>query len=341
MQPRVLENQIIEVEKNHAGKGGEHIVYRTTDGYQVIKVGRDVIAQWQTKGENFLIASEESMEREGVPRLPSVIHINPILVIRNGEDSLTQKKDRILQPEGAQMFPKFKGYDELTLRWPQLKDPAIQAQVIKLCGQAENIFHKDKFGVDPIGLAALGDNLQGLGKTVVERIFANLPQSPELVREYIRMFLDSGVPGQMRNILVADEDRFIEGEAAKPYNQTGDRIQIAQKGKIILADTGVHDLRPTTNPTKIIPALRESGLKNVIRRIPAQQFTFPLHYLMWGAMVELLLHADPNLEASDLPFSQSRDLSEHIQRKIARRVAKSMVEMMVPQFEKYEASIRA
>ena len=338
MQPRVLENEVIEVSESQAGKGGEHIVYKTLDGNDVMKVRRPIVSQWQTEGEDFLIASEEAMEREGVQRLPSVIHLNPTIVIRNGKDSSTPKKNRVIQPNVAQMFPKLTGYDDLTLSWPQLKDPQIQDQIIELCRQSENIFKKDKLGIDPLGFAALGDNLQGLGKTLLEMAFDKLPKSPELIREFIRMHLDAGIPGQMRNILVAEEDRFIEGDAAEPYNKTGDQIQITKKGGIILADTGVHDLRPTTGPSKLMPAIKEAGLANVIRRIPAQQLTSPIHYLMWGAMIELLLHADPSLETRDLPFINSQNFSEQVQRNIARKVSQAMVEMMIPQFEKHEKS---
>ncbi|MFA7685324.1 MAG: hypothetical protein WCX95_00815 [Candidatus Gracilibacteria bacterium] len=339
MRPHILENSTIEVAKSHIGKGGEHIVYKTTDGYNVVKVERGIVSGWQTKGEDFVIASEEAMEREGVPRLPSVILVHPNIVVQNERDPAHPRKDKILQPDVAQMFPKIKEYDSLTLRWPQLKDPQIQAQIIELCRKAENIFKKDKFGVDPIGLAALGDNLQGLGKTILEMIFEKMPQSPELVREFIRMYLAAGIPGQMRNLLVAKEDKFLEGDAAKPYNNTGERIQITEKGKIILADTGVHDLRPTTHPASIIPAIREAGIMNVLRRIPAQQLTFPAHYLMWGSIIELLTHANPELkDRTDLPFTHGDNPLEQAQRNIARRVSRAMVEMMIPQFEKHGTS---
>ena len=342
MQPRIIENPTIEVAKSHLGMGGEHIVYKTTDGWHVLKVRRAIASQWQTTGLDFLEDSEIAMEREDVPRLPSALLVNPTIVVKNEKDPENPKKDRVLQPDVVQMFPKLKGYDTLTLRWPQLKDPAIQEQIIALCKKAERIFQQDHFGVDPIGFAALGDNLQGLGKTIVEMLFKKMPQTPELVQELVRMYLDAGVPGQMRNILVADEDRFIEGGAAKQYNGTGERMQITRKGKIILADTGVHDLRPTTNPTKLIPAIREAGLANVLRRIPAKRLTSPLHYLMWGAMVELLTHANPALEnRPDMPFTYSNNLLEQVQRDTARRVARSMVEMMVPQFERYEASLQS
>ena len=338
MRPRVIENHTVEVERSHAGEGGEHIVFKTTDGHNVIKVRR-ALAAWQTEGEDFLIASEEAMEREGVPRLPSAILVHPNIIVKNEKDPAFPKKDGIIRPDVAQMFPKIKEYDSLTLRWPQLKDPQIQAQLLELCRKAENIFKTDKFGVDPIGLAALGDSLQGLGKTILEMILKKMPKSPELVKEWVRMRIEAGIPGQMRNILVPREDKFLEGDAARPYTGSGKKVQVLKKGSIILADTGVHDLRPTT-PPQIIPAIREAGLGNVLRRIPVQQLTFPAHYLMWASMVELLVHANPELEKNpDLPFTTSATLLEQTQRDIARSVSRALVKMMVPQFERYEKTL--
>lgn len=347
MQPRIIENPTIRVSKSHIGKGGEHIVYKTIDeypdgnpvSYNVLKIRRALAGQWQTDGLEYLEASERAMEREGVSRLPSALLVYPTIVVENEKDPQNPRRNRVLQPDFVQMFPKLKGYDDLTLRWPQLKDPFIQEQIITLCKQAESIFQQDHFGVDPIGIAALGDNLQGLGKTILEMLLNKMPQTPEVVREFVRMYIEAGVAGQMRNILVANEDRFIEGDAAKPYNGTGERMQITKKGRIILADTGVHDLRPTTNPMKFIPAVREAGLMNVLRRIPAQQLTSPLHYLMWGAMIELLIHANPTLEnRPDMPFTYSNNLLEQVQRDTARRAAREMVEMMVTHFDRYEDS---
>lgn len=342
MPPRILENQIIEVAESNAG-GGEHNVYKRLDGPDVVKIRRK-LAKWQTEGEDFLIQSEQAMEREDVPRLPSVILINPIIVVRNPKNGSIPKKDRVIQPPYAQMFPKIKDYDSLTLRWPQLQDPQIQEQIIRLCEKAERIYEKDHFGLDPIGFAALGDNIQGVWKEIMEIVYEKMPKSPELttglIRDFIRMYVEAGVPGQMRNILVAKEDKFLEGESALPYNGTGERMQIMKKGGIILGDTGVHDLRPT-DPINLITAIREAGIKNVIRRSCAQQLTSPAHYIMWGAMVELLLHANPSLATRpNLPFTSSERLMEQIKRDTARKVARALVEMMVPKFKRHENSRR-
>ncbi|MDD3861799.1 MAG: hypothetical protein PHP74_02830 [Candidatus Gracilibacteria bacterium] len=342
MPPRILENQTIEVSRSRLGQGGEHDVYKTKDGQDVIKIRREIASQWQTMGADFLIQSEEAMDREGVPRLPSVILRNPTIVIKNDPDPKNPKKDRILQPDTAQMFPKIKEYESLTLKWPQLKDPKVQEQILELCKKAERIYKKDCFGVDPIGAASLTDGLEGIFKDILEMIYEKFPNYPSLIttliRDLIRMYIETGIQGQMRNILIPKEDKFLEGETALPYNGTGERMQITEKGKIILADTGVHDLRPT-DPINLIPSIRETGLRNVIRRSCAQKLTFPAHYIMWGSMIEFLIYANPEIaNMTDLPFTNSNSFPEQIQRDIARKITKRIVEFIVPKFEKHENS---
>jgi len=327
MKARTIENYRAVVEDNPIGIGGEHTVYATTDGLHVIKVTAPVTGHWQTQGEDFVIKSEHALERERVHRLPSAILINPTLIReRNG-------KDGILQPDVAQMFPRVDRYDMMTLRWPQLKDPRIQEKIIDLCKKAERIFETDKLGMDPLGVAALGDNLEGFVKIVLEAICKN--QDPNSVQALVRANL-RGVKGHMRNILVAEKDEFLEGEAIEPYTGSTQRTQILKKGEIYLADTGMHDLR-RTYPTSFLKAIREEGFRNVLRKIPAQQLTFPLHYIMWASMIELLIKANPEIaKRPDLPFTHDRNLLEQAKRDTARAVSRVLVNMMVPQFEKYE-----
>lgn len=337
MKANTLENYTVEVEEDAIGMGGEHRVYQTTDGLHVIKVAAPVTGQWQTQGEDFMLASDKALEREHVRRLPSAILINPTIIRKRSPETLIKgkAKDIPMTPDEAQMFPRLDGYEELTLRWPQLKDPFIQEQIIQLGKQAERIFKKDKFGMDPLGFAALTDNIEGAIKNILQLIHNRIPATQESVRALINLGLD-GVPGQMRNVLVAEDDKFIEGDAAKPYTGSTDRIQILEKGKIYLADTGVHDLRQP-HPLNIIQSVRDEGIVNVLRRIPAQQLTFPLHYIMWGAVIELLLRANPSLrDRHDLPFIHDHSITGQIKRNVARQVSGLLADMMIPQFERYE-----
>jgi len=326
METRVLENYRAVVEDAPIGVGGEHEVYATKDGNHVIKV-TGPIGHWQTQGEDFVLKSEQALERENVNRLPSAILINPTLIRER------PGKDGILQPNIAQMFPRLDRYDMLTLRWPQLKDPAIQEKIIDLCKRAERIFEQDKFGIDPLGMGALVDNLEGLVKTILESLCKN--ENPNSIQALIRESLH-GVKGHMRNVLVAEKDEYLEGEKALPYTGSQERVQILKKGEIYLADTGMHDLRKT-HPIKFWPTIKEQGLVNVLRKIPAQQLTFPVHYLMWASMIELLIKANPNLaKRPDLPFIYNKGVIEQIKRNSARAVSRVLVDMMVPQFERFE-----
>ncbi len=256
------------------GRGAENICFEMEkpEAYlprEVIKIGH-LMGEWQTRAATYPHYCMGVFEMYEVPHVPTAIIKKPILLREN---------ERIIPPI-AFRSPHIEGIDDITVKHKDLLDAKIREQILDIAEKAERIYKQEGLGLDPYG----GEILKDVISAIKYEIFTTFGLEAEPIE------------GQMRNLIIGQEDFILGGEAAKPYylnpKNTHD-IEVTKKGKVSFTDIGMHDLRP---PIKD---------RTMIKRILVQQVTIPLSNLMWGSLMDILISEDPDIAKRDnLPFKE-------------------------------------
>lgn len=305
----------------------------------VIKIPRPVKGAWQVNTRPFREKCARVLRDEEINHIPIAIVEDPTIILQKPEEKTGPAQ--VSQPRIAQLAPLIPDFDDLTFQYKHLFDPAIQEQLIELAKKAERIIGRDHIGIDPYGAEIMSDLFSGIKEEAFEILYRLMPKEvPEYIRGLIRSRI-TGVQGRMRNVLVGQDTFAIEGEAINLYkNYSRDesgRIVILQHGKLCLTDIGMHDLSATRLDDDILGITRK-GVGNTLKKEPVKVITVPMNRLMWSTLIELLIHANPELaKRKDLPFTREKGIGQQIVRDTYRAIARQMVRFMTPKFERHDA----